>query len=707
MHKSANLFALLVLTFFFALSCGKNGPTSTEEPTITPNSPRLVTPANNAVNQPSMITLRWDSVDNASNYQIQVSTSTGFSGTLIDETGLSTVSYVASNLADETTYFWRVRAINGSESSDWSNVWSFKVEQLTTLSEGTKAIDESISDMISDTTSGLSTITFSGNNEFIRDLRSGDVIIAPVTEKLPYGALKKITQIEKSGNNTTVTTEDASLEEAIEEAEIDITQALSPSQVVKQNIYYEGVRLKSNKSNSGEFYLDLNNVVIYDGDGDLEATKNDQLRINGSISFTPTLNAYIKIQSFEIQEFDFSIEADYNSQLNIYSEVAGLNLKKRYKLAQYNLHHIVAGYVVIFPQIEIWVGAEGGISTGLTAGIEYQSDLISGINYDNGIWTPNSDFNQTVQFNPIDAKFGAQAQVYGAVDFIGLLYGGIGPYVKLKGYLETKVDLLSNPWWQLFWGVESGVGVKVKLLYKDIADYELPSVIGYRHMIAEADGPKETPVLSYSPSSFDLQGSSGSTTIMIDNTGNGTLNWKLSSTADWISLNPSIGTNAASVEVSYEENTTSSLRSTEIIISSNSGEDESILVEQNNKNNISYEDFGITSDRYSEKSDWAQIVLDNFGDQYRVADWNDLKEYYNNGGDLLVLFDELGLTDYGNSASVTRNGVRNYSTDRYYFASRHEGNKPGNYLAHDNINNYQISLGSWWGERPIMVIKKN
>ena len=85
-----------------------------------------------------------------------------------------------------------------------------------------------------------------------------------------------------------------------------------------------------------------------------------------------------------------------------------------------------------------------------------------------------------------------------------------------------------------------------------------------------------------------------------------------------------------------------------------------------------------------------------------------LKTYYNNGGDLLKLFDNLGLTEYGNSAFLKRDGDVSYSNSRYYFASRHEGHLPSDYtyLAHENIGSYIISLGSWYGSNKIMVIKK-
>ena len=130
-----------------------------------------------------------------------------------------------------------------------------------------------------------------------------------------------------------------------------------------------------------------------------------------------------------------------------------------------------------------------------------------------------------------------------------------------------------------------------------------------------------------------------------------------------------------------------------------------LIAEASNSNGIIYGDFAITELTYDDASDWEQIVDDIFGSGYRVVDWNDLVAFHNDGGDLLDLYDGLGMTEHGNSAYVTRDGDHNYSSTRYYFASRHEHNKPGNYLAHENIDNYLISLGSWDGSNEIFAVK--
>jgi len=119
-----------------------------------------------------------------------------------------------------------------------------------------------------------------------------------------------------------------------------------------------------------------------------------------------------------------------------------------------------------------------------------------------------------------------------------------------------------------------------------------------------------------------------------------------------------------------------------------------------------YGDFGITESVFPCDSDWDAIVESTFGSNYRVADWNDLESYHAADKNLLTLFSALGLTDVGDSVSLKRSGSTRYSSSRYYFASRHEHVKPSGYLAHENINNYLVSLGSWGGSRKILAVKK-
>lgn len=87
--------------------------------------PSLLSPPNGATNQPTSLTLQWNSVTGATAYQVQVSTSSSFATTVVDDSSISGTSRVVSTLARNTRYYWRVNARNTSDASGWSAIWSF------------------------------------------------------------------------------------------------------------------------------------------------------------------------------------------------------------------------------------------------------------------------------------------------------------------------------------------------------------------------------------------------------------------------------------------------------------------------------------------------------------------------------------------------------------------------------------------------------
>ncbi|MEJ8800545.1 LamG-like jellyroll fold domain-containing protein [Pontibacter sp. H249] len=89
------------------------------------SAPLLSSPANQSSEISTTPILMWAATQGATNYQVQVSTSSNFTSTVYNQSGITSTSASVSGLVAGTTYYWRVRAINGSAQSDWSNVWSF------------------------------------------------------------------------------------------------------------------------------------------------------------------------------------------------------------------------------------------------------------------------------------------------------------------------------------------------------------------------------------------------------------------------------------------------------------------------------------------------------------------------------------------------------------------------------------------------------
>ncbi len=101
---------------------------------VFPDIPSLVSPENAAWNQPTTITLCWNSSLNALFYQLQVDEYFDYSSPIFDLSGIKDTSQMVSGLLNNTRYFWRVNASNTDATSFWSFDWIF-----TTVPEAPEA----------------------------------------------------------------------------------------------------------------------------------------------------------------------------------------------------------------------------------------------------------------------------------------------------------------------------------------------------------------------------------------------------------------------------------------------------------------------------------------------------------------------------------------------------------------------------------------
>lgn len=90
----------------------------------TSNPVTLSYPSNGVANQTTSVTLGWNGLIYSTNYRLQVSTDSIFSTTVWDDS-LPGTSQTISDLANGTTYYWRVYASNSFGVSGWSSTWSF------------------------------------------------------------------------------------------------------------------------------------------------------------------------------------------------------------------------------------------------------------------------------------------------------------------------------------------------------------------------------------------------------------------------------------------------------------------------------------------------------------------------------------------------------------------------------------------------------
>jgi len=90
-----------------------------------PSVPMLVSPTNGFTGVPITSMISWNTSAQATSYQLQVSTDSTFSTTIVNRTNITDTSYPVSGLADNTRYYWRVSAANAGGVSAYSGSWIF------------------------------------------------------------------------------------------------------------------------------------------------------------------------------------------------------------------------------------------------------------------------------------------------------------------------------------------------------------------------------------------------------------------------------------------------------------------------------------------------------------------------------------------------------------------------------------------------------
>ena len=83
-------------------------------------APVLESPAAGAENVALQPTFEWSSVAWADTYALEVATDSSFSSTVIDETLSAQAYQSASDLEENTTYYWRVKGSSATQDSSWS-----------------------------------------------------------------------------------------------------------------------------------------------------------------------------------------------------------------------------------------------------------------------------------------------------------------------------------------------------------------------------------------------------------------------------------------------------------------------------------------------------------------------------------------------------------------------------------------------------------
>lgn len=111
------------------------------------------------------------------------------------------------------------------------------------------------------------------------------------------------------------------------------------------------------------------------------------------------------------------------------------------------------------------------------------------------------------------------------------------------------------------------------------------------------------------------------------------------------------------------------------------------------RSDLTVDDFRITSGQHNEMEDLDTVIKREFGEGFRLADWNDVLALRENDKDWV---DRLGFEEgEGNSLLVSRDGYKIWHR-RQFFMRRFNHQKSEVFQVHDDIDNRLVCLGSWY-----------
>ncbi len=122
-------FALLLCALSVCLSACNNDNGSEPKSPQAPEVPKLLSPTASAVAVAIKPTLTWSASVGATSYTVQLSADAAFDSAIVNDSTVARDSFTVSGfLANNTPYYWRVKAKNSAGASAWSAVANFTTD---------------------------------------------------------------------------------------------------------------------------------------------------------------------------------------------------------------------------------------------------------------------------------------------------------------------------------------------------------------------------------------------------------------------------------------------------------------------------------------------------------------------------------------------------------------------------------------------------
>jgi hypothetical protein len=235
------------------------------------------------------------------------------------------------------------------------------------------------------------TYTFSHATADLNALAPGDVIVALPSAAVPDGIFRKVVTV--SPDHTVLTTEQATVEDAFDSAQVSFTHTITPADLTRQIKAVPGVTVvRSPMTRLG------GPITFKIDDVDIGGVKLDgELKVSMKFDFDFSVGLFSGLESL-------NLSATTNTQSTLTAKVEG-TLDKEYtdELISWMLptFAIAVGPVPVWftPELAIEVGVDGQVTAGVKSSVTLNTSTTLGVKYD-GHFHPVYSQNSTHSFVP-------------------------------------------------------------------------------------------------------------------------------------------------------------------------------------------------------------------------------------------------------------------------------------------------------------------
>lgn len=302
----------------------------------------------------------------------------------------------------------------------------------------------------------------------------GRVLVSEPTAEVPEGLLRKVTGVERLGEQTLVRTAQAQIGDALQKGRLSVEKELKPTDLRAVSLAQPGVRPLADSSEGFQVGIDL---LIVDADGDPK-TQDDRLVASGEVRFKPVIRVELDLDCGPLCIYDNDL--NFLAQIGLQQTAAlrisgkgvyGAHLQRTIPLATFlfapQTFFIGPVPVVITPKLTVELRFDGTV--GVTVSYQASESLtaVAGAKYD-GDWSNISDLNLDFASGSVDAPspFIAALEAKASAALRGelMLYGVVGPTLEIGPYLYLDLRYPRDPLWRLYGGIQGNVGIAVEVL---------------------------------------------------------------------------------------------------------------------------------------------------------------------------------------------------------------------------------------------------